>query len=299
MGLVVSFGFIRLSTRLMRSPKVPWWPGSVVSESGVHVHHLVFGIVLMMLAGTISFAGFAVSPIYEICAFGLRRRDRADDRRVRAAGCYLDDVYWAKQGRSSIDATVIAVGFLGLVLIGTRPFDIDTDSTLTVIASVVSILLALSWVVIALLKGRVLHAAVGFFLFPFSLYASCRIAKPTSWWAKRFYGERNPRKQAKAEGRFPMDRRTERFKETVRDIDRRLARGGLPREDRAPRCRFRWRYRCRARLVAGRTRSRSRARRAASSACRRTPRAAQSTKKPEWIPSSSLDWTSARQQVVE
>ena len=201
-GLVISFGFIRLSTRLMRSPKVPWWPGSVVSESGVHVHHLVFGIVLMMLAGTISFAGFAVEPDLRDLRVGVRRGDRADDRRVRALA-YLDDVYWAKQGRSSIDATVIAVGFLGLVLIGTRPFDIDTDSTLTIVVSVVSILLALSWVVIALLKGRVLHAAVGFFLFPFSLYASCRIAKPTSWWAKRFYGERNPAKQAKAERRFP------------------------------------------------------------------------------------------------
>ena len=42
-GFVGSFGFIRLSTRLMRSPRVPWWPGSVVSEGGLHVHHHVFG----------------------------------------------------------------------------------------------------------------------------------------------------------------------------------------------------------------------------------------------------------------
>ncbi|MDP9189809.1 MAG: hypothetical protein M3O25_11215, partial [Actinomycetota bacterium] len=68
-GLVISFGFIRLSTRLMRSPRVPWWPGSIVSDGGVHVHHLVFGIVLMIAAGGISFAGFAVDPLYEICAF--------------------------------------------------------------------------------------------------------------------------------------------------------------------------------------------------------------------------------------
>ena len=32
-GFVSAFGFIRLSTRLMRSPRVPWWPGSVVSEA--------------------------------------------------------------------------------------------------------------------------------------------------------------------------------------------------------------------------------------------------------------------------
>src|SRR4051812_25763567 len=148
-GFVSAFGFIRLSTRLMRSPKVPWWPGSVVSESGVHVHHLVFGIVLMMLAGTISFAGFAVSPIYEICAFGFGVGIGLTIDEF-ALWLYLDDVYWAKQGRSSIDATVIAVCFLGLILIGTRPFDVDTESTLTIVASIVSILLAISWVVLAL-----------------------------------------------------------------------------------------------------------------------------------------------------
>jgi hypothetical protein len=38
-GFILSFAFIRMSTRLMRSPKVPWWPGSVVSDSGVHLHH--------------------------------------------------------------------------------------------------------------------------------------------------------------------------------------------------------------------------------------------------------------------
>jgi len=27
-GFLLSFAFIRMSTRLMRSPKVPWWPGA-------------------------------------------------------------------------------------------------------------------------------------------------------------------------------------------------------------------------------------------------------------------------------
>ncbi|HWW67731.1 MAG TPA: hypothetical protein VNY83_07070 [Solirubrobacterales bacterium] len=68
-GFILSFAFIRMSTRLMRSPKVPWWPGSVVSDSGVHLHHLVFGIVTMMIAGTLGFAAFGHSPYTEICAF--------------------------------------------------------------------------------------------------------------------------------------------------------------------------------------------------------------------------------------
>ena len=47
----------------MRSPKVPWWPGSVVSDSGVHLHHLVFGIVTMMIAGTLGFVAFGEQPL--------------------------------------------------------------------------------------------------------------------------------------------------------------------------------------------------------------------------------------------
>jgi hypothetical protein len=73
-GFVCAFGFVRLSTRLMRSPRVPWWPGSVVSEGGVHVHHLFFGIVLMMVAGGLSFAaGETDGPWYAIYAvlFGI------------------------------------------------------------------------------------------------------------------------------------------------------------------------------------------------------------------------------------
>ena len=65
-GFVLSFAFIRMSTRLMRSPRVPWWPGSVVSESGVHLHHLVFGIVTMMVAGTLGFSTLGASPWIEI-----------------------------------------------------------------------------------------------------------------------------------------------------------------------------------------------------------------------------------------
>ena len=44
-----------------------------------------------------------------------------------------------------------------------------------------------------------------------------RIGKPQSTFAKRYYGGRRPKKQAKAEKRFPPDRRTERLKERMRD----------------------------------------------------------------------------------
>ena len=67
-------------------------------------------------------------------------------------------------------------------------------------------------------KQRILHGAIGFFVFPIAIYGAARIGKPGSPWARRWYGERRPEKQAKAERRFPPDRRTERFKNAFRDI---------------------------------------------------------------------------------
>jgi hypothetical protein len=126
-GFILSFAFIRMSTRLMRSPKVPWWPGSIVSEGGVHVHHLVFGIVTMMIAGAAGFASFGNSPWMEICAFvfGVCAGLTIDEF---ALWVYLDDVYWAEEGRSSIDATVIAAAGMMLVLLGFTPFTIEAGS---------------------------------------------------------------------------------------------------------------------------------------------------------------------------
>jgi hypothetical protein len=225
LGLVVSFAFIRFSTRMMRSPRVPWWPGSIVSDGGVHVHHLVFGIILMIVAGAISFAGFAVAPIYEICAFafGVGIGLTVDEF---ALWLYLDDVYWSKQGRASVDATVVAVAFLGLALLGVRPFEVDDNSSADLIATLVVLLVNIWAVFVCVFKHRLLHAMLGFFLWPLAWYGACRIGKPESPWAHRFYGERNPAKQAKAEARFRPDRRTERLKETFRD-----AVGGAPEDE--------------------------------------------------------------------
>src|SRR5437763_10622282 len=72
-AFLVSFLFIRTSARLMRSPKVPWWPGSVTTESGLHLHHLVWGIVLLLLSGFLGFVTKPSSPRTEILAglFGV------------------------------------------------------------------------------------------------------------------------------------------------------------------------------------------------------------------------------------
>jgi hypothetical protein len=223
-GFLLSFAFIRMSTRLMRSPKVPWWPGSIVSDSGVHLHHLVFGIVTMMVAGAGGFAAFGNSPWTEICAFafGIGAGLTIDEF---ALWVYLDDVYWAKEGRSSIDATVIAAALMLLALLGFTPFTIDDGSAGAILGTALSALVVFLLVAICFAKGRIMHGCIGFFVFPIALYGACRLGKPSSAWARRRYGERRPKKQAQAEKRFPADRRTERFKNAFRDMV-----GGKPSE---------------------------------------------------------------------
>jgi hypothetical protein len=222
-GFVGSFAFIRMSTRIQRSPRISWWPGSVSTESGVHLHHLVFGIVTMMVAGTLGFAALGHSPWAEICGlfFGIGAGLTIDEF---ALWVYLDDVYWAKEGRSSIDATVIAAALIGLVALGVNPFE-SANGDETVAATVLSAALLIVLVAICFLKGRKLHGIIGFFLFPFAIYAACRLGKPGSAWARRRYGERRPKKQAKSEQRFHPGRRTDRLKEHFRDII-----GGKPSE---------------------------------------------------------------------
>jgi hypothetical protein len=223
-GFLLSFAFIRMSTRLMRSPKVPWWPGSIVSDSGVHLHHLVFGIATMMIAGAGGFAAFGNSPWTEICAFafGIGAGLTIDEF---ALWVYLDDVYWAKEGRSSIDATVIAAAAMLLALLGFTPFTIEDGSIESLLGTVLSALFVFLLVAVCFAKGRILHGTIGFFVFPIALYGACRLGKPRSAWARRRYGERHPKKQQRAEERFPPDRRTERFKNAFRDMV-----GGKPSE---------------------------------------------------------------------
>jgi hypothetical protein len=223
-GFIGSFAFIRASTRMQRSPRFSWWPGSVVTDSGVHLHHLVFGIVTMMIAGAAGFLAFGHTPWTEICAllFGVGAGLTIDEF---ALWVYLDDVYWAQEGRKSIDATVIAAAGMMLVLIGFTPLTIEDGSAQALLGTFLSALIVFGLVAICFLKGRVLHGIVGFFVFPVALYGASRLGKPNSAWARRRYGERHPKKQTRSEGRFPPDRRTDRFKNAFRDFV-----GGKPNE---------------------------------------------------------------------
>src|ERR687889_1046419 len=151
-ALLVSFLFIRTSARLMRSPKVPWWPGSVTTEGGLHVHHLVFGIVLMLLAGFV-LALQPGSPWLEIvaAAFGIGAGLTLDEY---ALWLHLEDVYWAEEGRRSVDAVIVATIIGGLLLMGFLPFATDAGAP-TIVGSV---LVALALAAVGGAEGKLFLA---------------------------------------------------------------------------------------------------------------------------------------------
>src|SRR5215218_2334447 len=150
-GLIGSFAFIRMSTRIIRSESVSWWPGNIESETGLHLHHLVFGIVTMMLAGSLGFVADGRSPYTEICAlgFGIGVGLTIDEF---ALWVHLEDVYWEREGRSSVDATVIVGALMLLVVLGVSPVALDSSSTEALITSIVVALLIFACVAICIAK---------------------------------------------------------------------------------------------------------------------------------------------------
>jgi hypothetical protein len=100
---LASFMFIRASARLMRSPRVPSWPGSVTTSSGLHLHHPVWGTVLILSSGFLAFVTPDASPTTEILAgvFGVGAGLTLDEF---ALLIHLRDVYWGEEGRASLDA---------------------------------------------------------------------------------------------------------------------------------------------------------------------------------------------------
>ena len=195
-AFLASFLFIRTSARLMRSPRISWWPGSVSTSSGLHLHHLVWGIVLILLSGFLGFAVNPVSPWNEVLAvlFGVGAGLTLDEF---ALWVYLKDVYWAEEGRASFDAVIIAAVLGGLVVLGLAPFDLrgNTSSVGTLCAAVaIAVLLS----TLAILKGKPLLGLIGIFIPLVSLLGAIRLASPGSWWARRIYGTGRKRERAQA-----------------------------------------------------------------------------------------------------
>jgi hypothetical protein len=181
-AMLLSFGFIRFSTRMIRA-EVSWWPGNV-TPGGMHIHHLVFGIVAMMVAGFVGFAVQPGDPWLEILAaiFGIGMGLTLDEF---ALWLYLEDVYWSEEGRSSVDAVIFAVIIGGGLIVGFVPLDAGNGGS--TLAIVTTVLFTLTLCAIIALKGKYSAAIVGMFIPPVAWVASIRLARPGSWWANHRY----------------------------------------------------------------------------------------------------------------
>ena len=197
-AFLLAFLFIRTSARLIRSPKFSWWPGSVRTSSGLHLHHLVWGIVLVLLSGFLGFALEPASPWGEILAgaFGVGAGLTLDEF---ALWVHLEDVYWAQEGRASVDAVVLAAVLGGLIVLGLAPFDTSDASPGLSLLLVVTFDVMLCLLVI--LKGKPLMGLIGVFIPPVSLVGLLRLASPGSPWARRRY-KPGGRKLARSQSRF-------------------------------------------------------------------------------------------------
>jgi hypothetical protein len=203
-AFVVGFGFIRLSVRLIRA-KVRWWPGNIASGS-LHVHHMVFGVVFMMIGGVTGIVAPYGSLDWRAGAaalFGLGAALVLDEF---ALILHLRDVYWSAAGRLSVDAVFAAAGITVLLLLGIVPSVVPSPSdphasTAEAVATiVVSLAVTFTLAVITLLKGKIWTGLFGIFFFPFLIVGAVRLARPGSPWARWHY-LRRPRKLARAQRR--------------------------------------------------------------------------------------------------
>lgn len=199
-AFVVTFLVTRAITRLIRAGRGPFRDTSV---GGVHIHHQVYGIFLILCSGTVAVVYRPEHPWQEVVAtlFGVGAALTLDEF---ALWLRLDDVYWGPEGRRSVDAVLVAVMIGLLMLAGLNPFDTDASNGTVVLA--ISVGLSLFFVVVAILKGRAVFGVLGLFFLPLALIAAVRLARPGSPWGRRFY--RPPsHKLSRAQKRFPPGRR--------------------------------------------------------------------------------------------
>ena len=223
LAFLMSFLFIRTSARMIRA-QVSWWPGNVETSSGLHIHHLVWGICLMTAAGFLAFAfETPAAPWYQIAAiaFGFGAGLTFDEF---ALWVNLRDVYWSNQGRVSLDAVVLVTAFMLLVVLGTKPFGIEDGESPGVAVAGVAIVLTLC--VITFMKGRIALGALSVFIPVFGLWGALRLGKPASPWGRRRY---TGAKLVRAHERFPPDSRGHRMRDAFFN-----AIGGRPSEPGPP-----------------------------------------------------------------
>lgn len=183
LSFLVAFFLTRLYTRQAR---IRGW-GSA-SVGGVHLHHAVPGVVLVLAGGLLSFTPWGSStPAQELLAiaFGVGAGLVLDEF---ALIFYLRDVYWAEQGRSSIDAVMIGTTVAGILLLTASPFGAEEADYQGPRMAVFS-LIALNYfgALVCFVKAKPIVGAIGLFIPIVALTGAVRLAKPHSPWSRWFY----------------------------------------------------------------------------------------------------------------
>ncbi len=125
-----------------------WWQPRNIGHGTTHIHHVVIGVILVMISG-VTMVTLAVDggvPEFTAAAifFGIGAALVLDEF---ALILHLQDVYWSEDGRTSVDAVFAAIAVAGLLILGFNPlsfFDIDiwrADHTLLARATVIGIAL--------------------------------------------------------------------------------------------------------------------------------------------------------------
>jgi len=191
----------RTYTRLARARG--WGSGRV---GDVHVHHLVVGIVLALLAGMLEIAvqpGKAGRELFAF-VFGVGAALILDEF---ALSVHLRDVYWTSAGRHSIEVSIMWVLLGAMLLVGLSPFGIHdgSEAPRAVGFAIVAVSILLS--VVTCLKGKLTLGLLSIFMPPLGLIAAYRLARPGSVWSQLFY---DTEKRLRARERFdPLTSRLE------------------------------------------------------------------------------------------
>ncbi|HEX5016939.1 MAG TPA: hypothetical protein VFX15_05080 [Actinomycetes bacterium] len=202
-GFVVSYAVTRWITRRIRARGTSGaasGPMKDVYIGGVHIHHQVWGILLVLLVGLLEFRFRPESPWLEVLAFlfGVGAALALDEF---ALWLYVKDVYWTEEGKKSIDAVMVALVVGVALLMSTSPIGVEKSEldAQSWAAASIAIVIHFTYTIITLLKGKIVTGLLGLPIPLLSFVGSLRLAKPTSYWAKRFY---SAPKMSRAEKRF-------------------------------------------------------------------------------------------------
>lgn len=109
-AFIATFIFLRVLTFGIRYHLLP--VKNVVTSSGLHIHHFVWGILILLIVGFLGITLWSerLHPWLAL-VFGIGAALVIDEY---ALWLHLADVYWLPAGRSSIDVAVLVAALLGL-----------------------------------------------------------------------------------------------------------------------------------------------------------------------------------------